>query len=85
LGARPLAAVHVARQAEDKARKVPFRDDVGQFRRVLREFPALDGVSGVATLRKASETATPMVLVPKSSPAIPRARGSAAAKSAMSS
>jgi hypothetical protein len=36
--------------------------------------------SGVATLRNASETATPIVLVPKSRPAIPRAGGSAAAK-----
>ena len=83
LRARTLAAVHVDRQAEHEADRAPLRREREQSFGVGGEGLAAIVVTPVARRRSGSLAATPMVLVPRSSPSsAPRAgRGAATSMS----
>src|ERR1019366_7399888 len=63
-----LAGVHVDGQPEHETHGIALGGDGEQARRVGLEGLALNVATPVASRRSGSDTATPMVLVPRSSP-----------------
>ena len=83
LRARPFAAVHVARQPEhEPADPPPRRRARAAPRRRRRTSCAGSSAAARRSAAPVSDTATPMVRVPRSSPISARPGGSAAAKAA---
>ncbi len=83
LRARPLGAVHVDRQAEDQPADLLLRAERQQRLRVLAELRAADRVERRGDPEPGSDSATPIVLVPRSSPARRAPGGSAAASASI--